>query len=857
MKQFSPLALAICLLFALSCSEQRPPQTGGEAFLYEPNDHFALKRAYPDKAFDFMAYARALEEAQRSLAFRSSFPGFEEEWIVRGPGNIGARANAVAFHPQDENIIYAGFARGGVWKTTDGGQNWIPIFDGQIFLAIGDIEIDPTNPDVVYVGTGDPNITGYPGIGNGVYKSTDGGQNWQHLGLEEQRIISHIRINPLNPNIVYAAAMGLPFERNNQRGLYRSLDGGQSWEQVLFISNQAGVIDLAMHPANPDILYAAGWDRVRNNQESTISGPGAKIYKTTDGGDTWTLLQGGLPQENIGRIGLAIAPSNPDIVYALYVGNNSQLFNVYRTDNGGQSWAPVVNFNPPQGLDDGVLGGFGWFFGKVRVNPADPNDFFVLGVDLWRTRDGGQSWEQATPPWYFYEVHADKHDLMFTPSGDILLATDGGLYRSGNDGLDWEDIENIPTTQFYRVAYNPHLPDLYYGGAQDNGTTGGPSLAEEWPRIYGGDGFQVAFRPDRPEVMYAETQNGGIVASFDGGFSFNDATDGIDPGDRRDWDMQYIISPHNPDVLYTGTFRAYRSTSGVFPDWAPISGDLTDGVILHPRYHAITAIDESPVVEGLLYVGTVDANVWRSDNAGGGWADIKTGLPERYVTSVKASPAFADWVYVTHSGYKDNEFIPRIHRSKDWGANWEDISGDLPDLAINDVYILPGHQDSVLFVATDGGVYGSMDSGQGWERLGVNMPYVQAFDLEWNQERNELVVGTFARSILSYPLDSLFSMPQDTTLTSDPAPSFASEGFIKVYPSPATDWVRVGFQNIEAGREYSLAILSQSGQVVMMKRGKQQGYVEEQMNVSALPVGMYVAKVKMRHTVRTGRFLKK
>lgn len=856
MKLFPPHLLAGLLFLLFSCAE-KPPSNPPEKNLYEPDDYFALERAYPDPAFNIRAYTRGLEEARQPLSFRNDFRGFQEDWIVRGPGNIGGRANTLAVHPQNENIIYAGFARGGVWKTTDGGLSWAPLFDDQVFLAIGDIEIDPTDPEVVYVGTGDPNISSHPGIGNGLYKSIDGGLTWQHLGLEAQRIISQIRVNPQNPDIVYAAAMGLPFERNNQRGLYRSEDGGQSWEQVLFISNQAGVIDLAMHPADPNILYAAGWDRIRNNQESTITGAGAKIYKTTDGGDTWSLLEGGLPQEEIGRIGLAIAPSDPDVVYALYVGTNSQLYDVFRTNDGGASWVPVVNFGGPQGLGNSVLGGFGWFFGQVRVNPADAADFFILGVDLWRTRDGGQSWEEATPPWWFYEVHADKHDLVFTPSGSLLLATDGGLYRSASDGADWQDIENIPTTQFYRVAYNPHLPGLYYGGAQDNGTTGGAALTEQWPRIFGGDGFQVAFRPDLSEVMYAETQNGNIVVSLDGGFSFDDATAGIDPDDRRDWDMQYIISPHNPDVLYTGTFRAYRSTAGAIPFWEPISEDLSDGLVLNPRYHNITTIEESPVVEGLLYVGTVDANVWRSDDAGSSWQEIKEGLPERYVTSVKASPEFADWVYVTFSGYKDNDFIPRLHRSNTRGDNWEDISGDLPDLAINDVCILPGHRDSILFVATDGGVYGSMNSGQNWERLGLNMPYVPSYDLEWNEEQNELVAGTFARSIMSYPLDSLFSTPPDTTMTSTfTPPSPANDAFLKVYPSPAKDWVQFGFHNIEAGKTYQIAVINQEGQVVLRRQGNQSGYVEEEVGVSRLPAGMYTVKVKMRHTVRTGRFVK-
>ncbi len=847
---------AAVFLFAFNSCRQNPAPP--EAFhKYEPDEYFSLVRSYPDATFSTKAYLQGLKQAQTAVSLRSEFQGFRENWVVRGPGNLGARINTIAVNPENENIIFAGFARGGAWRTRDGGQHWEPIFDEQLFPAIGDIEIDPSNPNIIYIGTGDPNISAHPGIGDGLYRSTNGGDTWTLLGLEEQRIISRVLVSPQDPSLIYVAAMGLPFERNAQRGLYRSTNGGQSWEQILFISEQAGVIDLVMHPENPDILYASGWDRVRNNQESLITGNGARVYKTTDGGDTWQMMENGLPQEEIGRVGLAIAPSNPEVVYALYVGNDSQLHDVYRSQDGGQSWLPVVNFTGTDGLPDNVLGGFGWYFGKIRVNPQDENDFFVLGVDLWRTRDGGQAWERFSPPWFTYQVHADKHDLVYTPSGAILLATDGGLYRTDNDGASWQDIENIPTTQFYRVAYNPHQPDNYYGGAQDNGTSGGPSLEVEWPRIFGGDGFQPAFRSDKPNVFYAETQRGGIVVSQDGGQSFQSATNGIINSDRKDWDMPYLISPHNPDVLYTGTFRVYRSTQGVVPFWQSISGDLTDGLVLNPRYHTITTIDESPLLEGLLYVGTVDANLWRTDDGGENWIDIKTGLPERYITSVKASPDLEDYVYVTHSGYKDNDFIPRVHRSTNRGESWEDISGNLPNLAINDVFIIPGHQDSVLFVATDGGVYGSMNAGQRWERLGMDMPYVQVYDLAWNEAKNELVAGTFARSIMSYALDSLFvTEPMDTTVTSTRPIVQAGPQFLKAFPSPATDWVQLEFQNIEPGRAYDIAVLSQEGRLLLNRRGDLQGRVEERLDVSRLPAGIYTVKVRMKHALRTARFVK-
>lgn len=795
-----------------------------------------------------------MEQARNSLRFRQGFTGFEESWEVRGPANIGARINTVAVHPNNEDIILAGFGRGGVWRTTDGGDNWEPIFDDQLYLSIGCIVFDPNNPDVVYVGTGDPNITGYPSIGDGLYRSEDGGDSWTNIGLTEQRIISKIIIHPNDSDLIYVSTMGLPFERNNQRGLYRSEDRGESWEQILFISDQAGVIDLVMKPDDPSVLYAAGWDRIRNNTESVITGTGAKVYRTDNGGDDWQMLTNGLPQEPIGRIGLAVTPASPNSVYAQYVGTDSQFYGVFRSDDTGDSWSEIEVL----GDDEPGLGGFGWFFGKVRVSPLDPDDVLVLGVELWRSVDGGSVYFQATPPWWQYVVHADKHDLLFLPSGNVLLATDGGLYKSDYNMQEWEDIENIPTTQFYRVAYNPHLPEVYYGGAQDNGTTGGTDLADEWERIYGGDGFQAAFRPDLPNVMYAETQRGNIVYTDDYGQFWDSGNNGLLSSDRRDWNMPYFISPHNPDVLYTGTFRMYRSDSGVEPSWFPISEDLTDGQILADRFHVITSLDESPVEEGVLYAGTVDANAWISPDGGQSWTNISAGLPERYITSIKGSPSDANTAYVTHSGYKDNEFIPHIHRTTDRGASWEDISGDLPELAINDVYILPNQQDSILFVATDGGVYGTMDAGASWERLGNNMPYVPVYDMVWNEARNELVAGTFARSIMSYPLDSLFVMPPpDSTINTSAEPPVIVDNPLRLHPSPAQDWLQVELAHLEPGKGYELAIVDAQGRLVQLWEGTPEaGRIRHRLDVSDLSAGWYILKVKVRHQVYTERFVK-
>jgi photosystem II stability/assembly factor-like uncharacterized protein len=824
---------------------------------YEPSDHFFLQRAYPYDRFDIKSYTRSLHEARERAMEKNDFPGFDAEWTVAGPGNLGARINTIAVHPENPDVIYVGFSAGGVFKTVDGGQNWEPVFDDQPFLAIGHIALDPSDPEVVYVGTGDPNISGYPFIGDGLYRSEDGGATWTHLGLTEQRIISKVIIDPNDPDRIFVGCMGIPFERNNDRGLYRSEDGGQTWEQVLFISDQAGVIDMVMDHQNPLVIYAAGWDRIRNNSESIVDGPGGKIYKTTNGGDTWNVLQGGLPDFPIGRIGLAMSATDPDLLYALYVGIDLQVHNIFKTINGGVSWEPIIDFSAPNSLSAFALGGFGWYFGKIRVSPYDNNDIFVLGVELWRSRDGGQTWNTAAPPWWQYAVHADKHDLIFTAPGNILLATDGGLYGTTDDALNWQDIEDIPATQFYRVAYNPHQPDWYYGGAQDNGTTGGPELGFQWPRIYGGDGFQAVFHPLNANVFYVESQNGSINVTTNGGSSFSSATQGIVSDDRRNWDAPYIMSAHNPSVLYTGTYRIYRSSIGAVPAWQPISGDLTDGIVIHPRFHNISTISESPLAAQLLYVGTSDGNVWRTDNDGTDWLSLSGSLPDRYVTSIKASPDFQDWVYVSHSGYKDNEFIPRIFRSGDRGMNWESISGDLPDLAINEIFVLPGRQDTVIFVATDGGVYGTVNAGQNWARLGSNMPMVAVYDLGWNMARNELIAGTHARSIMTFPIDSIrpLEVPEDTTVVSA-FQQILSAPEVKLFPSPARDYIFVEFSNNEPGRGYQLVVIDQNGRPVLQQKGEGSGRVVNRLNVASLPAGIYHVKIKIRHQVLSGRFLK-
>jgi photosystem II stability/assembly factor-like uncharacterized protein len=795
-----------------------------------PDEIYHLSREYPFFQPDLKTFEQAMASVDLSnTAARGPVKGFSAPWKVEGPGNIGARVNTIKVHPTNPNIIYVGYARGGVWKTNDGGANWFPIFDNQDFLAIGDIELDPQNPNVVYVGTGDPNISSHPGLGDGLWKSTDGGNTWQSLGLSAQRIISKIIVHPTNANTLYVSTMGLPFERNNQRGLYKTTNGGQSWQQVLFVSNECGVIDMEMDHSNPDIIYAAVWDRIRNSKESLVSGNNARIWKTTNGGTNWTKLEGGLPNYRQSRIGVALSADN-QLLVALYVDSTLNINNFYYSNDGGANWSTKAN----SGLDPGFMGGFGWYFGKVYVNPFNKDDIFACGVELWRSLDGGDNWFQATPDWFTYEVHADMHDMAFIDADTYLLATDGGLYRTTDAGLSWVKIENIPTSQFYRVAHNPHNPEWFYGGMQDNGTSGGNlEIINEWPRIFGGDGFQPVFHPTNPDIFYAETQNGGIWGTVNG--FFEPATNGIDPSDRRNWDMPYQISAHDPDVMFAGTNKIYMSF-GHPPVWLPVSEDLTDGVIYGNNFHDITTLHESPLDANLVYVGTSDANVWRGNPFTGEWENISAGLPERYVSSVRASLSLPDRVYVTMTGYRANDNSPHLFRSDNRGNSWQSIAGNLPGFAINDLLILPGHQDSIIFVATDAGVYGTADGGNNWARVGADMPKVQTLSLAHNPQLRRLVAGTFARSIYTFPLDSLKLGNVSTNAPgSDVAPA------LRVTPNPAFGEAAILLERLKPRLSTQVLVCDLNGRIVWQTQvsGAQQHRLP--LPVAELAPGVYVA----------------
>ena len=795
--------------------------------LYEekhmPSEFFFMQRSYPDSFFDIKAYKQVLKEVNNTRKQKSTNDAGSLTWQEEGPGNIGGRINEVVVHPTCPDTIYAGSCGGGLFKTIDGGANWFPIFDDQPYLAIGEITLDPQNPEVIYIGTGDPNISGYPFIGDGVYRSNNGGQSWTNIGLAETGITSRIIVHPTDSNTIFVATMGIPFERDINRGLYKTTDGGQNWDKILYVDDDAGIIDLVMNPQNPQTLYAASWNRIRNNSESVVYGPDAKIYKSTDGGNNWAILAGGLPSTPQSRIGLCISTNDTSLLYAMYVNTAYQIGGLYKTTNAGTSWSSIQITSPLTY----ALGGFGWYFGQIRISPYNDNELFILGVDLFKSIDGGISWNTAGPNWATYEFHADKHDLTYVDSLTVLCATDGGLYKSIDGGDNWTDIENIPNCQFYRIGIDPFHSGLYAGGLQDNGTTSGSiNNFNNWQRLNGGDGFQILFNYNDSNIMYSEMQNGSLWAYTGANWTYFGST--INSADRRSWDMPFIMSSTDPGVLYIGTYRIYRNPTAPYGTWYPISPDLTDGI--NNKYHVITTIAESPLDTGILYVGTSDGNVVRRLSSTSSWENIYSTLPNRYVTSVKASPNFTNSVFVSHSGYRDNDFIPHIHKSTDNGSSWIDISGDLPQLAVNDVVILDGYSDEAIFAATDGGVYFTSDGGLIWSRVGNNMPVIPVYDIEYDNENNHIIAGTFGRSMWSVSIDSIFVI---VGISQHEIKNMKHS--ISLYPVPATTTININNlpENIIRAN-----IVSLNGQVVKVLQPEELK-ATRRINISNLNQGIY------------------
>lgn len=761
----SLVAIAAICVVIFYCNVGDENSEGKDPFRkFQPWEAAVHKWSYPDEVWDASEASEALDLVRKQFEDREAegVPRYiGGDWRMEGPENIGGRFNAIAVDPFNDLNMLAGACVGGLFRTTDGGANWDPVTDDFAWMAMGSIEYHPTEEGTVYLGTGDPQISSHPRLGSGVWRSTDGGGNWEHLGLDSARIVSKVLVLEDAPEIVMAATMGNPAISGPDRGLYRSADAGESWEQVLLPSDSAGVNDLA-YDAETGIMVAAGWNRLRNSTYSLVTGPESRLYRSDDQGLSWDAIENPWGDEDRCRIGLDEINGR---FYALVVGLDMQLDNIYRSDDGGFTWDALI---PDGSIPYNVLGGFGWYFSKIRVNPWDQNDITVLGVDLWNTTDGGQSWDLLSPNWYEYTVHADKHDMEWSGPNTCILATDGGLYKTEDHGENWEDIENISASQFYRVSVNPHVPGRYTGGAQDNGTTSGSfEDLTGWNRDRGGDGFTPIFHPTDPNYRIATVQFANFAYSTDPQdeeyYDWYNIED-TDYDDRKGWDSPIMLHPANPNHLWTGTQRMWKMEGGPWGEWESMSQDLTYNIEPALSYRVISIIAGSPFNEDIVAAGTADGRVWITEDGGNNWTEMAQGLPDRAVTDLYFDPYDENALFCTVSGYRDYSYTPHVLRAQIGGV-WQSISGDLPEHPMNSIVAL---DEETWVVASDAGVFATVNSGTNWERLGT-MPWIPVFDLEVDNDMGRLVAGTFARSIQTFPVDSILAgtPPEIETCTGD------------------------------------------------------------------------------------------
>jgi photosystem II stability/assembly factor-like uncharacterized protein len=644
------------------------------------------------------------------------------------------------------DIIYAAIASGGVLKSIDGGYTWTPISDELPVLTIGAIALDPADPDVIYLGTGEANAHSFSWFGMGLYKSTDAGVTWEYKGLEDTRYIARIVVDPMNSNRVWVAGTGSLFGTNPERGIYRSLDAGETWDLVLAVTDSTSGTDVAVDPTRPDTVYAAMWERVRGLTYRQSAGPSSGIYRSYDGGDSWTELTSGLPSgSDVGRIGLSVSRSNPQVIYAIYADHPGYFAGVYKSTNGGDSWAQTNDTDL-----ESLYSSFGWYFGQVRVDPGNSSRVFAMGVPMYRTENGGASWSEVGS-----SMHVDHHAMDFDPTdySRIVEGNDGGIYLSTDQGDTWSKRYDQHTNQFYAIEIDYQNPSRLYGGTQDNGTLrtvdGDP---DDWERIFGGDGFYCNVDPTDSSKIFVEYQYGNLFYTDDFASSWTEVMDGIDPGDRRNWSTPVVMEPGTPTTLYYGTYRLYRTTnSGSW--WNAISGDLTNGSA-GGGFGTITTVAVAPTDTDVIYVGTDDSNVWVTSNGGGSWTNISSSLPNRWVTRVFVDPTDENLAYATFSGLRWNENIGYVYYTDDMGATWTDITGDLPAAPVNALVVDPGLLSRVI-VGTDVGCFYSEGRDGNWVLTGTGLPAVPVYDLKTHAPTRTLVAGTHGRSMYSLDLSLL------------------------------------------------------------------------------------------------------
>lgn len=701
-----------------------------------------------------------------------------------GPAVVSGRVVQIAVFPDSSNHFLAAEASGGIWETRNDGTTWAPVFDSQSSYSIGAIAIDPAHPSIVWAGTGENNNQRSVSYGDGIYKSEDGGHTWHNVGLKKSEHIARILIDPRDSNVVYVAAPGPLWSGGGDRGLFKTTDGGKTWSSLIKTDDYTGCADAIMDPRNPDILLAAMHQRQRRYFGMVHGGPDSALWRSMDGGKNWLKVNGGFPAGELGRIGLNYAPSNPSVIYAQVEGPQrkpSAPGGLYRSTDNGVTWEKRNSFDEQ-----------GQYYSKVVVDPANPDRVYVMNMNIQVSDDGGKT--LSTFPTKF--KHVDNHDIWVDPNDNnhYLVGCDGGIYESFDRARSWNFKANLPTAQMYDVEAGPDAPFYYvYGGTQDNNSFGCPARTKSSVGILntdcfvtmGGDGFYSRVDPKDPNIIYANMQHGGMVR-FDRRTGervyIQPQPAAGQPAMRWNWDAPLIISPHSNTRLYFGAQRLYRSDDRG-DSWRPVSGDLTRNLdrnklplmgkiwpvgavaknVSTALYDNISALAESPLQEGLIYVGTDDGLLQITQDGGQTWQQVESpaGVPaDAYVQRILASQYEAGAVYVAYENHQNGDFKPYLLKSSDKGKTWTNIAGDLPERG--GVYaIAEDHKNpKLLFAGTEFGLYFTQSGGGKWIKLAAGLPTIMVRDLSIQRQMDDLIVGTFGRGI--YVLDDYSPLRQAT-----------------------------------------------------------------------------------------------
>ncbi|WP_093113697.1 VPS10 domain-containing protein [Salinimicrobium catena] len=688
-----------------------------------------------------------------------------------GPAGMSGRITAIDAVTSNPDIIYAGSASGGLWKSTSGGVTWKPVFDDQPTASIGAVAIQQSNPSVVWVGTGEGNPRNSLNGGFGIYKSLDGGKTWKNMGLEKTRHIHRVIIDPTDPNTVYAAAIGSPWGEHPERGVYRTRDGGKSWEKILFTNNRSGAAELVMDPTNPNKLIAAMWEHKRDPWFFHSGGPGSGMYITYDGGDNWKEItsENGLPEGDLGRMGLAIAPSDPNRVYAYVEAKKNAL---YRSEDGGESWKMVND-------DMNEIGNRPFYYAEIYVAPDNENRLYSIFTYVNVSEDGGKSFEELMPAYGVDNgVHPDHHAWYIHPDNpDFMMdGNDGGLNITRDGGETWRFVENLPVGQFYHVAVDNEFPYNVYGGMQDNGSWRGPAYVLKdqgirnayWQEISFGDGFDVVPDPENSQYGWTMSQQG-YVSRYDWETGNNYLVRPTHPDPevelRFNWNSAINIDPFDNNTIYFGSQYVHKSTDEGLT-WEVISPDLTTndpskqkqmdsgGLTIDAtgaeNHTTILVIEPSPVEKGMLWTGSDDGKVFYTRDGGENWNEVSKnlkGLPEgSWIAQIKASAKNKGEALLVANNYRRFDYKPYVYRTRNYGKSWERIADEEDALSYSLAIVEDKKEPNLMFMGTDDGLYVSLDAGKNWEKYTNGFPTVPVKDLVIHPREDDLVIGTFGRS---------------------------------------------------------------------------------------------------------------